>query len=447
MPEALQFGEQTGPQKPPGMISQSAILFLGELSQLMPSLPATFETYRRMRRDPTISLALTIGMAPILAAEWTIEAKDDAPEGAEDLINDCLVEQREPFLDAALRGCFSFGWQPFEKIFEAEEGQIILKKLKPLLQDITEIIVTKDTGAFAGFKQQGRQEPLPLANSLLLNYRVEGTDWYGQGLLEDARAVWNEWVEANAGAARYDKRIAGANILLHYPEGQATDEGGTVQNNDVLAKRILQAFQSSGAVAIPTNVMKFLADYNKTGKPVYEWELEILGDSTSRQPGFIERLAYLDKLKVRAMLLPERSILEGQYGTKAEAAEHINLAFTNAELIHRHLTRLLNWHAVDQLLALNWGEQARGTVKLVAMPIVDTKLTMLKEIYQAILANPMGYLDEKATLDTAGIKDALGIPTQEETENGTEPIPAGLDNPSQTAGQLDQLLTDKAAKQ
>lgn len=444
MPEALQFGEQTGAQKVPGVLS--SIVLLGELSQLKPELPANFQTYRRMRRDPTISLALTIGMAPILAAEWTIETTDDAPEDAEDLINDCLIEQREPFLDAALRGCFSFGWQPFEKIFEAEEGQIILKKLKPLLQDITEIIVTKETGAFAGFKQQGKEKPLPLANSLLLNYRVEGTDWYGQGLLEDARAVWNEWVEANAGAARYDKRIAGANIVLHYEQGQTPDESGSMQNNDVNAKRILLAFQSSGAVAIPTDLQKFTDVYTKTGKPIYAWEFEILGDSTSRQPAFIERLAYLDKLKVRAMLLPERSILEGQYGTKAEAAEHINLAFTNAELIHRHLTRLLNWHAVDQLLALNWGEETRGTVKLVAMPIVDTKLQMLKDIYQAILSNPMGYLDEKGLIDTAGIRDALGIPTQEETTEGTEPIPAGMDESNPNAGMLREMYKDTGQK-
>jgi len=447
MPEPLRFGEQTGAQQPHGAFGLKSFVLISELPALIGAAEAHYETYRRMQKDPTLSLAMTLAMAPILSAEWTIETTDDAPEEAEDLIARCFMEMREPLLDQSLRGCFAFGWQPFEKIFEAEEGAIILRKVKPLLQDITEIVVTKETGAVAGFKQQRQAAPLPLANSLLMNYRTEGTDWYGRGLLEDARETWNQWREANEGAARYDKRIAGANILLRYPEGESRNETGSTENNDEIAKRILQAFQASGAVAIPTNLNNFADLLTKSGEPIYQWIFEILGDTTSRQPAFIERLAYLDKLKVRAILLPERSILEGQYGTKAEAAEHINLAFTNAELVHRHFTRLLNWHAVDQLLDLNFGAESRGTVKLVAMPIINTKLQMLKEIYQAVLANPMGYLDEKGTLDTLGIKDALGIPTQEDTGNGAEPIPAGLDNPNKTAGQLDQLLKDKRAKQ
>jgi hypothetical protein len=50
------------------------------------------------------------------------------------------------------------------------------------------------------------------------------------------------------------------------------------------------------------------------------WRLEVQGSAGGQQQGFVDRLRYLDSLKVRGMLLPERAILEGQHGTLAESA-------------------------------------------------------------------------------------------------------------------------------
>lgn len=446
MAKMIQIGEITKDQKPRS--TMPLISTFGTLPILSP-LPAIYTTYREMRKDPTIALALNLGIAPIVAAEWSTEITDDAPEDASDFIEGLFFPIREPFLETSLRGCWTFGWQPFEKIFKAEEGRIVLQKLKPLIQDITDIRVEKETGAFQGFKQ-GELE-VPLANSLLINRDVEGTQWHGTSLLENARAIYNEWREANAGAARYDKRIAGAHFVLYYPVGTSKDVMGAERQNDEIAKEILSALEASGSVAIPTMISGYAANLNEQVEGKYGWRIEIMEDKAPRQPTFIERLRYLDVLKVRALLLPERAIMEGEHGTKAEAGEHINLALTHAELVHRHITRLLNWHCVDQLLALNWGEQARGTVKLVASPIVDAKLQLIRGMYQAILTNPSGFLEEYPDLDMMAIRDALGIPQipieeqeeqDEEEENVKQPPSEGMDTNDPRGGDIRQTYNN-----
>ncbi len=95
------------------------------------------------------------------------------------------------------------------------------------------------------------------------------------------------------------------------------------------------------------------------------------GSAGGQQQGFVDRLRYLDSLKVRGMLLPERAILEGQHGTLSESQSQGNLALLQAELVHHHLTREINRQAVDPVLEANWGPAYRGKVRLEAAPLSD----------------------------------------------------------------------------
>lgn len=377
------------------------------------ALPASFATYRRMRKHPTIALARALSIAPIVAADWSIEKRDDdVPDDWVDFIDDQLMPIREPLVQDALEGGVDFGNQPWEKVFGLDrDGLIGLKKLKPLLQDITEILVDKETGAFEGFKQGSIT--LDLANSLLIPFRVEGTAWHGEPLLENARNAWNDWLESNKGARKYDEKVAGSHFVVHYPDGETEDQSGSKTANHVLAKRILDALEASGSIAIPNNLAAHVANLDDAEPG---WVITILEDSGGRQPTFINRLDYLDAQMARAMLIPERSVLQGQHGTQAEAGEHIDLALTHADLTHRHVTRMVNWHLVDQLLAINHGEEARGAVRLVAAPIRDAKLAFLREVYVAFLANPSGFLEEFGAIDTESLKALLGIPIATDVE-------------------------------
>jgi len=408
-------------------------------------LPASFDTYRKMRKHPTIALARALSIAPIVAAEWSVEVDEELPDGIDsDVVVAFLQEQfvtiRELLVETALLGGIDFGHQAFEKVFAVEGGRIVLRKLKPLLQDITEILVT-ETGAFNGLKQ--KTLTLPVENCLLIPFRVEGTDWYGGPLLENARERWNDWEDANKGAARYDRKVAGAHWVVRYPVGQSRDAHGSMRDNSELAQEILQTLEASGSIALADEVQAFV---ESMGGAKSQWQIDLLQDSGGRQPTFVDRLRYLDSLMARAMLIPERSVLEGQYGTKAEAGEQIDLALTEADLTHRHVTRLVNWHAVDQVLALNWGDGMRGKARLVAAPIRDAKLQFVREVYAAFLANPNGFLEESGQIDTDAIKDLLGVPKAAEVAQAGEaregPASEGVDDRDPLAETIRRVYSD-----
>ena len=181
------------------------------LKDLSSSSSWHFRKIREMRKHPTIKLARMLSVSAMAAAGWSIIVEDDAPEGAKKLINDSLLDKQHQFMSSALRGCFDFGWQPYEKVLsfnldEKGQGQIQLRKLKPLLQDQTIIVVETKTGEFAGFKQFDTY--LSVANSLLINQDVEGTYWYGEGTMQAIQLPYDRWLVTDASNTRYDHKIA-----------------------------------------------------------------------------------------------------------------------------------------------------------------------------------------------------------------------------------------------
>lgn len=377
-------------------------------------LPASYATYRTMRLHPTIALAKIFKIAPIVAAEWTTEVDEDAPEEAEELIQKVFLPVREPLIEQALEGGIDFGWQPFELVFDLVDGRTEIVKFKPLLHDVTTILIDGSTGAFNGFKQEHTNPhvTLPVENSLLINFQVEGSQWYGRSLLENARARYNEWVEANSGAARYDKKMAGSHFVVKYPPGSSKFNGVETDNFDI-AESLIQTLTSSGSIAIPKVLAKFQDELSDDEITRLGWEIEVLSDPSPKQVTFVPRLEYLDVQMVRALLLPERSMLEGKHGTKAEAGVHSESALVHLDLLHRHMTRLINWHAVNRVLMLNFGEDMQNTVRLVASPLEDEQREFFKQVYTKLLSNPQALMDELDWLDTKAMRDQLALPSLE----------------------------------
>lgn len=410
-------------------------------SQLQSPLPVTHATYRTIRKNPTVALARALSTAPVVAAEWSVEADREVDPEVVDFVKNQFLPIRQPLLETSLNGGVDFGWQPWEKVFavNGETGLVELKKLKPLLQDFTDILVDKNTGAFLGFQQEveGRNIVIPAPQTLLISFRVEGTCWYGQSLLENIRGSFDEWTKANEGAARYDKKISGSHFIVKYPIGKSIYKG-VETDNSVVADELLKSLKSSSAITIPQIVARHISEMDKAATG---WDVSIISDSGGTQT-FTPRLEYLDRMMVRGILVPERAILEGKFGTKADAKAHADLALTHMDLTHQHVTRLINWHAVDQLLALNFGESARGTVRLEAVPLADAKIALIRELYTALLTNPIGFVEEFGTLDTRAMKEALGLPVKDDESFLTDeleprPVPPIGDNISQAV--LDRL--------
>jgi tetratricopeptide (TPR) repeat protein len=339
---------------------------------------------------------------------------------------------REPLLETILKhGYVDFGHQGFELVWGLDaDGRQHIVRFKPLLPDITEILID-DHGGLTGLRQ--KDVDLSGTSAMLVSFGGEGSNLYGEPLLENVREAWNEWRKANEVAARYDRKIAGAYLLLHYPSfGQGIDQNGAKLDNVYLAQRILDKLEAASGVAIG-DVPSELApgqDPNQTA-----WRLEVQGSAGGQQQGFVDRLRYLDSLKVRGMLLPERAILEGQRGTLAESQSQSDLALLQAELVHHHLTREINRQAVDPVLEANWGPAYRGKVRLEAAPLSADNQGFLRQLVTHVLADPKDFADLFRRADWSSIFDAVGLP---QTKASTV-APSGVSGPSAILSAVGQL--------
>ncbi len=373
-------------------------------NELVRDLSTSYATYRLIKKDPTVALARALSMAPILTTEWAVHTTEGAPEGAEDFIEDQILPLQSLILENSLRGSIDFGWAPFEKVYEIFEGKIVLSKLKPLLQDITIILVDQATGAFAGLRQEADTiVTLPLELSFLISFRVEGTQWYGYPLLENTLDPYNKWNAVEVGAKRYDDKVAGSHFVVHYPQG-TSEVNGVEVTNSVAAQGVINDLAASKSIAVP--MRKLLDDVEES------WKIELLGDQIPKQYAFVARQEYYDRLKVRSLLMPERTLTEGRFGNKADAQAHADLAVSAQETNHRHILQHVNWFLVNDLLRFNWGPEAENTVTVGANSLVDADRAYLQKIYETILTAPEGFIGEVGEINTEEMRGKLGIPSE-----------------------------------
>ena len=383
--------------------------------QLPRQLKATYPSYRTVRKHATVQFARAMAKAPILSAGWNYEANEDAPEGALELVEKTLENLRPIIMGSGLCGVLDFGWQAFEMIWDLDDnGNLVPIKAKPLLHDITHVLVTKK-GTIDGIKQTSDQTVVPIEVTLFLHGEVEGTLWYSEGRLEVVRQIYNRWIDWDHGAARYDKKVAGSHLVISHPPGKTT-QNGTDIDNSVVAKGLLNSIKSSSGIILPRWVPASTHGINKEMIEHIQWDVSLLKDSGAKQPSFLPRGEYLDKLIVRAYFLPERAILEGKFGTKADAGEHAGFALINMDIQHSDLVRLVNWHLTNRILVANYGEKAANTVKAVASPIDDEKRKLFGDTFKALLTTEGGLAEMLDRLDLDRLVEAIDIPMLDEDD-------------------------------
>lgn len=393
----------------------------GVLSKPATQTTTWYKRVREVRKDPTVRLVRALARAPVVASGWSVEMKEGANEEAKTLIEAVMEPLRLFLLDTATAGCLDFGWQPYELVLEQDKklGKTVISKLKPLLQDITSVRLDKKTGSFMGLRQAGeggKNIDLKPEECLVLTYDREGDNYYGQGAIDCVINIQTAWDNAERGVDRYCRKIAGAHWVVHYPDGETMFNGAATSNAEI-ATSLLKTLEASGSIAVPKGVEGMVQDLNKDSTL---WKIELLADSGGQAP-FIERQRYLDILKVRAFEVPERAVLEGEFGTKAEAEVHADMALLAMDLRHQRIVQTLNWYIVNRLLQINFGDEAIGTVYIKSEPIVDTERSWWRDVYKLILANEAGFMPEFEALDIEALRDRVQMPTK-----ATAPDSAGV---------------------
>lgn len=410
--------------------------------ELMPRSRFSFHKAREMRRDPTINLCRRYSVAPILAAAWSAEGE---PRQAE-FLDKQFQPIRNLLLRTALFSEIDFGWKAFELVydlvpFQFQDGTVetlnMIQRVKPLLNDVTKARYDKDTGEFLGVSTVDRYSGLKIfidaAHVLWINFDDEGLGNYGMSTMEVAERAHDGWRDADEGAARYDKKIAGTFLVVEFPVGETpyAKNDGKLTDNFLIAQDAVKLFLASGTIVLP----KVPGD--STEKNANDlWKFFFL-EPQAKQGSFVERQKYLDAQKARAFTLPERSLLEGEFGTKAEAGVHASAALLIRQQHHENITELINLGPVNLLLRTNFG--SAGTAWLKAVPLTDEKAAMFAQLLTTLIADPVAGPDIKDKVDVQALLDATGVPVvpvdaQANAAAAPEQVPAEPAGTQPTAG-------------
>lgn len=367
----------------------------------------SYGTYRLMSLDATLRMIRQLICAPILASQWTVQAVEGKkPRQAWlDLVTNQILPLRQSILRESLR-YLEFGWRPFERVYEIENGTYVLKKLKPLLPEFCQILTDRH-GAFAGLTTNTTDGDGPLApnKAWIVTNDGEAGNMYGMSRHEAAYDPWVDTQYARLRAAMLAGKLAGVQPMVFYRPGVSPVAGATLpdgssgMDNGEIAKRLVNSLFQGKGVSIPTTDFtdSELQENPKLAEAV-SWRIELFnaGSYSPAMDGIIRERQYQDVLKVRAWGWPERSALEAEHGSKADSEQHTDNASLDVKLIDDDIAEQVSRGQpdndvpgiIDEICVLNFGEEARGTIEVKPAPLTDPKLELYAKLIDAVFANP-----------------------------------------------------------
>jgi len=444
--EPPELGERTGQQGQLGV--RGAAWHSADHDRGFDAAPsASFKTYRRMRTNPTIAMARAAATAPIKAADWSIDIMDDAPADAEALIEETVLPRRSEVMCELLKA-LDFGFRAFEKVWELEDGNMVLKRLKPLSPERSEIMIDahgnllgvrqgttapmgRVTVSADGLSPQTAASPmgavfLPLSKVFLYSYDSEDGNWYGRSRHENIReSAWWPWQQTVNRLGVYIRKTSGVIPMIRYPVGSSKDKAGNEVANDEIAARVLDNIKSGTGVTMPQNLLKWAEDMLGQGMDptaLMAWSISFLEAKAGHGREYESTLRHFESLMVRGWLLPERSVVEGQFGTKAESAAHQDFAILMAEELLDDVIRQFNEQVIDPVLLLNFGDQAAGTVRIKPAPIQDKDRDFFRRIIESMLTDNRNLDLFNTLIDLEQMLDRTDVPKLAEADFDIESL-------------------------
>lgn len=399
--------------------------------------PGTYEVYEHISLNPTIRLVRNLINGPILASSWVFEkANPDTPDEHVDLVRRNLEPQRHGFMKDALR-CWEYGWWWFEKVWTIVDGEFHcrLKSRRPHAATI----YRDKYGNFAGVSEGGDDKLLRPNKCFVVTHDGMAGNFYGTSRYDAAYETWVDWKNDRLQAERLKAKVSGIIPILYYPPGTTMIDGVEVDNSKV-AERILERFGIARKGAAIPSLAAAAEDIRDAvewaGKSLWKLDFYDAGSSTPAISGLVESMGHNEKLLVRSLGWPERSALEAQTGTRADAEQQTDNTVTDRENIDDDISEQLNrgplsmgvGGVVDDILLYNFGPEAVGTVVVNGAPLVNHKRMQAERMLMALMADTAFKHELIRSLDITAMVDHSDLPKS--------------DHPFD----VDEMLTDSATE-
>lgn len=378
----------------------------------------SYETYRWMLQHPIVQHARAQVFDPIIASPWGYEAAKDFPEEQYDFVKAQLEAFRVEMLGDALRA-LDYGWAGFEKVWRIEGGRYVLDCLKPLRVDTTHILTDK-SGGFAGLRYASKPEEwLNVHKCWLFTHDKEFGNLYGRSRLENLRATaWRDWLDAATDLMRLSEKISGIMPVVYTPPGSfRTPTGETIKWSEN-ATAALQAARRGVGVHLthlgaqnPTagaaNFEQLLALIKASAV-----RLEVIdfGSNAPAIASLLDRMKQDEERMFAGYFQSPRTGMATVGGTKADAEQHTDTAIVNSENVASAIARSLNRNVVDDILTINFGPDAKGSVWVNPGKLTDANQATDNKVLDAILADPELRLQYLKQIDADAITDRRSIP-------------------------------------
>ncbi len=360
----------------------------------------TESVYRLIASDATVALARSIVLEPVVASTWDMTWSDDLSDthAAIQWTKDVILPMRRAVMQEAIH-CFDFGYQPFSVSWEIVDGRYI-PMCKPLLPEATTILEDK-YGNFAGVKNRGDNgDEVKLSNleSWVPSLDGEAGYKYGRSRYENIRTTaWANWLETLVRMNTLQDKLSGIiPIVRHSPDGY-TDDNGNVVNYATEANTLLSSITQMQGVRIEGSLA--IADILKDHPEIADKLVDLspidvdfydAGNVSQALPGFVQKLEYLDKLKFRGLLRPERSGLEAvSAGSRADSEQHTATGTPDSESIDAKLTASYDAGPYRTAIRLNFGEDVARRIRVISGPLQERKqATAWKFLDRAMSSDP-----------------------------------------------------------
>lgn len=417
---------------------------------------------RKMREHPTITANLQVQALPMLRADWTI-ACDDADIA--ELVTTLYGAIHARIIRSMTRALWA-GYSPNVLVWDIDgaTGALTVADVRDL-DPYTCRPMVDDIGSYAGFYQDppGGGTRVKIDDPRRTLWAVEGMEsgnLYGRSLLIPAREAWQAQQTVGLYHLRYLERFGEPVVVARAPEG-VVDRQETarlaamaynaehpdapmpvpasewVRQTDV-ALDIAQNLRHHSAVALPS---KIIADPEGKGGG-QAWTLEYLTAGVADGGAFAEKIAALDRVMSRGMLVPSLLIEGGDaVGSNALGESHASVFRDNVEARLDDYAAQVTEHIIDRLVTFNFGESA-PRARLEFAPIGNEDATRLWGIVEQLVTSGAVPVDAEA------LAARYGIPLVESDEDDDTPAPA--EDPEDTlrrvAPQLAAELDDLAGR-
>lgn len=363
------------------------------------SIPRLYQ----IRKDPMIQMGLHYCKFPLIRAKWSIECEDPKIQAAvTEIIRNVYGSYTRTMLNM-----LDFGYQGAIKQFELgtlhstyedENGEVqpvwddksiqpmVLGDLLPLMPEFT--TPRLENGNFAGIDSNiiggadsDRFVPAEWSLWMVNEFEENFRSYFGFARTAYAyRYWWSYWFRFHM-EDRHFEMDADPALMIQFPPGDSKhknpDGSVTTTTNKEIALQMGNDLRGGGTIAWPSDVF-FDEQGRATTTPM--WSAEFLQGGENLK-AFRDSNEYLDVMKLRAILVPEQSLIEGKGGTSSR-----NVAGTYNDIFTESLGQMAedldvtwNKYIIPQIVEANWGPDAPKCTKITS-GFNDDDLTLTNEL-------------------------------------------------------------------